>query len=395
MPMAESRRIYFDNAATSWPKPPAVYEAVEAYLRENGSPAGRGGYRMAEESERLVAGCRKQAAALFGLSNPRGIVFAFNGTDALNIAIQGSLQPGDHVVTTAAEHNSVLRPLRYLEEQGGVKVTRVACDEFGLVTAEDIAQALTPETKLVAVVHASNVTGAIQPIAEIGQRVADHEALFLVDAAQTAGHVPCDMNELGADMIATAGHKGLLGPLGTGILAIRDEVVDRVRPFRFGGTGTQSEDDRQPVSLPEKFEAGNLNLPGIAGLRAGLEYLAQQDLTALHQRAMELTGQLIEGLSVIDGVQVLGPVGTQATDNRTAVVSFTVSGYDPQEVAAMLDSAYGIEARSGLHCAPDIHRAMGTFPSGTVRFSLGAFSTSDEVETAIAAISEIRSAALI
>ena len=389
--MADSRRIYFDNAATSWPKPPAVYEAVDRYLREVGTPAGRGGYRTAEEAERLVAGCRKQLASLLGLPNPRNVVFAFNGTDALNIAIQGCLTAGDHVVTTAVEHNSVLRPLRFLEEQARVEVTRVACNGQGVVSPGDMRDALRPETKLVVMTHASNVTGAIQPIEQVGEWLAGHSAMLLVDAAQTAGHLCCNVTRLGADMIAMSGHKGLLGPLGTGILAIRDGIEEQVRPFRLGGTGTQSEQDQQPDTLPEKFEAGNLNLPGIAGLRAGLEYLLEQDLQTLHQRTMELTGQLLDGLLAINGVTILGPT---TTENRTAVVSFTLSGYDPQEVAAMLDSTYRIEARAGLHCAPEIHRRLGTFPSGTVRFSLGAFNTTDEIDTAIQAIFEISSAAM-
>lgn len=389
--MARANRIYFDNAATSWPKPQAVYEAADRYLREIGAPAGRGGYRAAAEAEQVATGCRQQASALFGAGNPRDVVFALNGTDALNLAIQGSLSSGGHVITTDVDHNSVLRPLRHLEDAGDVAVTRVACDEQGFVSPDSIRESLRPDTKLVVISHASNVTGAVQPVAQVGDLLSDHEALFLVDAAQSAGHRSCAMESLGADMIATPGHKGLLGPLGTGLLAFKEGVADRVQAIRFGGTGTLSEESRQPETMPEKFEVGNLNLPGIAGLRAGLEFLDSDEGRASHDREVELTGRLLEGLSRIEGLTLYGP---SDLENRVGVVSFTLAGYDPQEVAGMLDAAYGIEVRAGLHCAPEIHRRLGTFPTGTVRVSLGVFSRVEEVDTAIEAIGEIGSSAM-
>jgi len=389
--MVTSSRIYFDNAATSWPKPPGVYEAVDRYLREVGAPAGRGGYRTAEEADRIVGGCRKLAAAEFGLASPHRVIFAFNGTDALNMAIQGCLSPGSHVVTTAAEHNSVLRPLRWLEEQGSVSVSRATCDEQGIIKIDDLRGLLRKDTKLVVVSHASNVTGAIQPVEQIAELLDDHEALLLVDAAQTAGHLSCDLNALGADILATSGHKGLLGPLGTGILAIGEGVEERLKGYRFGGTGTESEEDRQPDSLPEKYESGNLNIPGIAGLRAGLEYLSERGVETLRQHTIALSEQMLDALTVIPGVTILGP---SSPKSRMGVVSLTVSGYDPQEVAAVLDSAYQIEVRSGLHCAPEMHRSLGTFPSGTVRFSFGAFNTPEDVAAAVDAVAEISRATM-
>ncbi len=393
--MAEKRRIYLDNAATSWPKPAAVYDAVEHYLREIGSPAGRGGYRAAEDAERIVAGCRKDVASLFGIADPRNVAFTFNGTDALNIAIQGALSPGDHVVTTLAEHNSVLRPLRFLEENASITVTRVPVDEFGVFDPTAVQAAVREETRLVVVTHASNVTGVVQPVEEVGALLSASDALLLVDAAQTAGHLPCNLIKLGADMIASPGHKGLLGPLGTGVLVLGEGVADRLRSFRYGGTGTQSEDDRQPVTMPEKLEAGNLNLPGIAGLRAGISYLAEQGIESLHQQTMLLRERLVAGLAPIQGVTILGPTADLSAALPTVgVLSMTVDGYDPQEVAAMLDSAYGIEVRSGLHCAPEIHRSLGTFPTGTVRFSVGSFSTEQDIDIAIQAVTEISAAAM-
>ncbi|REJ68957.1 MAG: aminotransferase class V-fold PLP-dependent enzyme [Planctomycetota bacterium] len=389
--MSESRRVYLDNAATSWPKPDSVYDAVQRAMREVGAPAGRSSYRAAGEALRLVASARERAADLFGVGDARQIVFALNGTDALNIAIQGTLAAGDHVVTSSVEHNSVLRPLRYLQEQASVEVTRVACDRQGSVSAKAVKDALRPETRLVVISHASNVTGAIEPLDAIGELVRPHPALLLVDAAQTAGHVPCRLDELHADLLATSGHKGLLGPLGTGILALADGVESRVRPLRFGGTGTKSEEDRQPETLPERLETGNLNVPGLAGLAAGLQVVLERGVEAIGQQLGERTRQLCEGLQAIEGVTIHGPAATGA---RTAVVSFNVRGYDPQEVAMLLDSAYGIEVRSGLHCAPEIHRTLDTFPAGTVRMSLGIFNDEQDVELAIRAIAEISRAAL-
>lgn len=381
------RRIYLDNAATSWPKPQQVYEAVDRCQRDVGAAAGRGVYAEASEASRLVAAARQAVAALLGAGDPRQIVFTFNGTDALNLAIHGALAAGGHVVTTAAEHNSVLRPLRQLEEAGRATVTRVPCSAEGLVDPEEIRRAVRPGTRLVAVTHASNVTGAIQPVADVVQIAHQQGALCLVDAAQTAGELPIDVAALGVDLLAAPGHKGLLGPLGTGLLYLRPGVEAHVAPLRQGGTGSQSEQDRQPESLPDRYESGNLNVPGLAGLGAGAAWLAGRGVAPLRRHAERLTARLLAGLGEVPGVRLYGPA---AQCQRVAIVSFTLAGFDPQEVAISLDSAYRVQARPGLHCAPGIHRALGTLETGgTVRFSLGPFTTIEDIDTAIQAVAAL------
>ena len=391
-PMDDRPRIYLDNAATSWPKPPAVYEAVDRYQRELGVAAGRAAYREATDVERLVAETRRGVARLIDVENSSRIVFTLNGTDSLNCAIHGILRPGDHVVTTVLEHNSVLRPLRYLEETCDVKVTRVPCDAAGIVDPSDMEAAVTSQTTLIAMLHASNVTGALQPAAQVGRIARDRDVLFLLDAAQSLGHVPLSVDELNVDLLAAPGHKGLLGPLGTGVLYVRPGVEQRLAPLRQGGTGTNSEDDVQPFRLPEKYESGNLNTPGIAGLGAGVAHLLSEGLDEARRREVRLTQRLLDGLAEIEGVTRYGPA--DAAD-RVGVVSTSVRGYDPQEVSAMLDAAYRIQTRSGLHCAPRMHRALGTFEAGgTVRFSLGHFTTEQEIDTTITAMQEIAAAGM-
>lgn len=386
------RRIYVDNAATSWPKPQAVYAAVDRYMRECGAPAGRGAYAHAVDAARIVDQARKLIARLLGVDDVRRIVFALNGTDALNIAIHGVVRADDHVVTTHAEHNSVLRPLRFLEETKNVSVTRVPCDTAGFVNPSDLAGAMRPSTKLVAVTHASNVTGALQPIAEIASFVRERGALLLVDAAQSLGHVPVSVDELSADLLAAPGHKGLLSPLGTGVLVVGSRAESQITSFRQGGTGTQSEDDRQPDELPERLEAGNLNVAGIAGLAAGVEYLLERDVNEIRRHERSLTGQLLEGLRGTANVTVHAPGDL---DRQVGVVSVSIADYDPQEVAVALDSGYGIQVRSGLHCAPLIHQQIGSdVGGGTVRFSVGPFNTEADVRSILAAVEEIAAAAV-
>ena len=389
--MAKSRRIYLDNAATSWPKPEAVYAAVDRYQRELGAPAGRSVYRQAAEVERLVLDTRRQVAELIGAEDPSRVVFTCNGTDALNLALHGLLRPGDHVVTTVAEHNSVLRPLRYLEDQRRVSVTRVRCNATGWVDVDDIRDAITPRTRLIAMVHASNVTGALQPVEDVGRLARERGLLYLVDAAQSVGHVPVNVRWIGASVLATSGHKGLLGPLGSGLLYIAPGVEQQLEPLRQGGTGSQSLDDRQPRMLPDKYESGNLNVPAIVGLGAGIAYLRKRGLDEVRRHAMQLTQLLVDGLHGIAGVTVYGPL---KAEQRVGVVTVTINGYEPQVLAAMLDASYGVQTRAGAHCAPLMHAALGTLNlGGAVRFSLGAFSTEAEILLAIRAVAEIAAAA--
>jgi len=384
------RRIYLDNAATSWPKPDSVYAAVDRYQRELGAPAGRSGYHEAAEVERLIGESRRFVAQLIGAENPHRVVFTCGCTDSLNMAIHGVLRRGDHVVTSVLEHNSVLRPLRFLEDAGVVSVTRVPCDENGVLTVDSVTNALRDETRLVALLHASNVTGAIQPIDQIASTLADRDTLLLVDAAQTAGHLPLDAKESKIDLLATSGHKGLLGPLGTGILYVSPRAEDAIASVRQGGTGTQSEDDRQPNDLPYKFESGNHNVPGIVGLGAGAAYLRTHPIADLRRHDIALVTRLVNGLNDLRDVTVYGP---SDPEQKTGVVSVSVASYDPHEVASMLDSAYSIQVRSGLHCAPLMHKALGTIDrGGTVRFSISPFTTEEDIDTVIRAVGELVSA---
>uniref|UniRef100_A0A7C4QP47 cysteine desulfurase n=1 Tax=Schlesneria paludicola TaxID=360056 RepID=A0A7C4QP47_9PLAN len=378
-------RIYLDNAATSFPKPSAVLEAMHRYLLENGAPAGRGAYRTALAVDRTVARCRERAANLFGVADPRRFVFTFNGTDALNLALCGICRPGDHVLTSAWEHNSVLRPLRALEHQRHIHVTRLSPDATGRLSPAQVQAALTSATRLVVLQQASNVTGVIQPLDEIGDVVRRHGALLLVDAAQSAGHWPIDLSQSPFDLWACSGHKGLLGPLGTGLLYVGPRAEDLLEPTRWGGTGTHSEEDVQPRELPDRLESGNLNVPGIVGLEAALAELAQHDLADAHSRARALTLHLWHGLSAIPRVALYGPSPDAVP--RTAVVSCNIAGYAPQEAAALLDEHFEIECRAGLHCAPGVHRALGTLAAGgTVRFSPGRYTTREHIDCALAAV---------
>jgi cysteine desulfurase family protein len=385
--MSEPRRIYLDNAATSWPKPEPVYAAVERCLRELGAPGGRGVYREANEVGRLLADARRRIAALLGAGDPRRVVFTFNGTDSLNLALHGLLRSGDHVITSVVEHNSVLRPLHQLETTRGVSVTRVACDAEGVVDPDDFRRALRPETRLIALIHASNVTGALQPVAEAGRIAREAGVYFLVDAAQTAGHASIDVSTIGCDLLAAPGHKGLLGPLGTGILYVGPGVERELESFRQGGTGTESEEHRQPSALPDKYEAGNMNVPGVAGLGAGAAWIQERGVEDLERHGRELTEALISGLEAIDGVRIFGP---RDAERRVGVVSIAWEGADPQEAAMLLDSAHAIQTRAGLHCAPLMHQVLGTaHGGGTLRLSVGPFNTHDDIDQAVAAIAEL------
>lgn len=382
-----TQRIYLDNAATSFPKPDGVYDAVDRYNRTLGAAVGRGATRRSGEAGRIVERCRRRAAELLSAESPDRIAFTFNGTDGLNIALHGLLDDGDHVVTSVVEHNSVLRPLSELKSRRDVHVTYVEADRTGRVDPAEIKAALRPETKLVALVHASNVSGTLQPIADVGAIARDAGALFLVDAAQTAGHLPIDFSDLPVDLLACPGHKGLLGPLGTGLLYVRPGIEDRVHSFRQGGTGTQSEDDQQPSSLPDKYESGNHNAPGLVGLEVALAYLQERGVDAVLEHERNLTQRLIDGLAAIDGVTVYGP---PVEAERAAVVSITADGFEPQILASILDENFDVQTRAGLHCAPGAHRALGTFEDGgTVRFSPGPFTTNDEIDAAVRAVAEI------
>ncbi len=377
--------IYLDHAATSWPKPDSVPAAMVRFLREQGANPGRSGHALSIQAGRVVYDARERIARLFGHDDPLAVVFTKNATEALNLAILGLLAPGDHVVTSVMEHNSVLRPLRHLEGRG-VAVTRVACAGDGALDPEDVARALSARTRLIVLSHASNVVGTLCPIAEIGRLAAAREILFCVDAAQSAGAVPIDMAAMGIDLLAFTGHKSLCGPQGTGGLCLGQRARGRLRPLLHGGTGSASDSDVHPGFLPDCFEAGTLNAVGLAGLGAGLAFVEARGLEAIRRHEVALGAQLIAGLRAIPGVGVLG---TGDPARQTAVVSFNLAGWSCSEVAQALEERAGVCCRAGLHCAPLAHRQLGTFPGGAVRFSLGLSNTETEIATALDALREL------
>jgi len=377
-------RIYLDNAATSYPKPEAVYRAVERYQRELGTAVGRGATRIAGEVQQVVDQCRLRAARLFGANSPQQVLFTFSGTDSLNLVLQGGLSPGERVVTTVWEHNSVLRPLRALEMERQLSVEIISHDSRGRVDQDALRQALKQPTRLVVVTHASNVTGIVQPVEEIARIAHQAGALVLLDAAQTAGHLPVNLNQLPVDFIACPGHKGLMGPLGTGLLVMRAGMESELRPLRFGGTGTTSESDRQPETSPERFEAGNHNAPGLFGLAAALEW---QQSHPPGESGQQPILQLLRGLQSLPGLRVHLD---DETLPRAGLVSISFDRIPPDVAAGILDEHFQIETRAGLHCAPLAHGALGTLAEGgTVRLSVGPFTTTDEIDLTLEAIAQI------
>ncbi|EGO64193.1 aminotransferase class V-fold PLP-dependent enzyme [Acetonema longum] len=375
--------IYLDNAATTWPKPEAVYQAVDHCLRYVAGSPGRGGHSGAWEAGRILMEAREELAALFGIGESTQIGFCYNATDALNTALLGFLQPGDRVLATAMEHNAVARPLRYLADKG-VQVEVLSCDQTGQLSLEGLRQALRRKTSAVVVCHGSNVTGAVQPLAEIGGLTRQAGAAFIVDAAQTGGVEPIQVQAMGIDLLAFSGHKGLLGPQGIAGLYVRPGT--KLIPLRYGGTGSLSESDLQPDFMPDMLESGTSNTPGIAGLKAGVEFIRRTGLETIRDWEMKLTGQLMDGLSQLPGVVIHGPRGLTG---RTAVVSVTASGWDSAGLARRLSSDYGIACRGGLHCAHWAHRRMGTQTSGLVRFSPGFFNTEQDIQKTIDAMKSI------
>lgn len=370
--------IYLDNAATSFPKPVCVVEAMSSALTQCGANPGRAGHKLALAAGRIIEDCREALAQMLGEADASRVAFAANTTDALNMAIHGALRPGDHVVSTLIEHNSVLRPLSELSRSGAITLTLVPPDGKGMIRAEDIARALTPRTRLVVMTHMSNVLGVEQNVAAVGEICRTRGVLFLVDAAQTAGHLPLSPAKWGCSMLALPGHKGLLGPHGTGALWVAAGV--RLTPMRQGGTGSASESMLQPRMMPDLLESGTLNLPGIAGLRAGLRFACAHREEA-QKNAVALCDQMREALCELPGVRVYTPEGASLT-------AFNIEGIASQETAAALDEAE-IAVRGGLHCAPGVHRYLGTLESGAVRVSPGLFSTRQDAMRLVQAVARI------
>jgi cysteine desulfurase family protein len=378
-----STPIYVDNAATSWPKPPAVIAAMQQHYSEAGGNPGRSGHRMAVAAARIVARTREAVAEMLGASDPSRIVFTPNATYALNLALYGLLRQGDHVVTTRLEHNSVMRPLRDLEARG-IHLTAVALDRRGDVDLEAMRAAMRPGTKLVVTTHASNVTGTLVPVGDVAAIARAVGALTLVDAAQTAGTMPIDVEGLGADLLAFTGHKGLLGPTGTGGLYVREHVD--LRPLVRGGTGSDSAREHQPEFMPDAFESGTSNVAGLAGLGAAIDFLRAVGVAAVREHERTLVSRFLERAGDVPTLTAHGP---HDAARQCGLVSFTLEALSPADVALLLDERFDVMVRAGLHCAPAAHRAIGTLPTGTVRASFGWFNTIADVDALLDALRSI------
>jgi cysteine desulfurase family protein len=375
--------IYLDNAATTFPKPPAVIEAVRAALRDNAANPGRSGHQLALAAGRLVMECREAVARFFNVADASRIAFTANATEAINQGLFGVLRRGDRVVTTSMEHNAVVRPLHALAEHG-VEVVYVPADAHGFVAPDDLRRACSEATRMLVMTHCSNVTGTLQPVAEVGRWCRERDIVFMVDAAQSAGVVSIDVEKMAIDLLAVPGHKSLLGPPGTGLLYVRDGLD--LEPLIYGGTGTYSQSPEQPLEMPERLESGTLNTIGLAGLLAGVEFIEQTGLETIRAHEQGLIAKLLAGLSTLDDVTVYGPPDSARLGG---VLSFTVKNVDPALLGFRLDREYGICCRVGLHCAPMAHASIGTAPEGTVRLSPGYFNTDEEIGLTLDAISRI------
>lgn len=378
--------IYFDNSATSWPKPEQVKEAMVTFMDEVGANPGRSGHLLSVEAARIIYDTREAIATLFGVKDPSRVIFCLNATEALNLALKGLLRPGHHVLTSSMEHNSVMRPLRALEKLG-VELDIVPCSATGNLDPGDLLPRIRPHTRMIVLTHASNVTGTLFAIREVGTIAREHDLLFLVDAAQTAGAYPIDMERDGIDLLAFTGHKSLYGPQGTGGLVVGERVpVHEMVPLKQGGTGSRSESEEHPSFLPDRFESGTPNGVGLAGLCAGVRFVLEKGVRNLRNHEMMLLARLLGRLKALPGLTCYGP---EEVDRRIATLSFNITGLTPSEVAYRLEREYGVLCRPGLHCAPAAHRTLGTIPQGTVRLSLGAFNTEEEIETCVEAVSAI------
>ncbi|MGO0063913.1 aminotransferase class V-fold PLP-dependent enzyme [Brevibacillus fluminis] len=381
------RIIYLDNAASTWPKPDGVKERMAEVIEGYAANPGRGGHALAMKASKVLFQTRLQVSRLFGIKNPNDLFFYMNATQALNQAIKGFVKPGDHVITSTVEHNSVRRPLEFLRKTKQVELTYIEPRENQLFEAQDFLQAIRPETRLIAISHASNLTGVILPIEEIGKIAKERGIAFLVDASQSAGVLPIDVEKMGIHMLAFPGHKGLYGPQGTGGLYVHSSID--LEPLIHGGTGSQSEAIDQPTTRPDRYESGTANTVGLAGLLAGIQFVNEKGVEQIHQHEWGLAKQAITQLLAIDGVEVYGP---SLDVERVGVIAFNVKEADAAEVSFILDQQFGIATRAGYHCTPLGHQTAGTQQRGAVRASFGVFNTEADVDALVAAIKEIAAA---
>ena len=379
----KEKLIYLDNAATSFPKPEAVIQAMTAFMREVGGNPGRSGHRLSIEAGRIVFEAREKIAALFGISDSSRVIFGQNATEAINLGLNGLLRRGDHVITSSMEHNSVMRPLRALEKEG-IELTVVPCSREGFLDPAEIRKAIKKNSRMVVLNHASNVIGTLLPLGPVGEICRNHGILFMVDAAQTAGVIRIDVEKEKIDLLAFTGHKALFGPQGTGGLVIGRRVDEKtLQPLKRGGTGSRSEFEEQPDFLPDLCESGTPNTVGLAGLRAGLDFILGVGIEKIRDQERKLTTRLIQGLLGISGAIVYG---SGDAEKQCATLSFNLKNWTPSDLSFRLDEKFGILARVGLHCAPSAHKTIGSFPDGTVRLSMSYLSTEENIEQTLQAI---------
>ena len=377
--------IYLDNASTSFPKAPTVATAMSDYITNRGININRGSYALAYDVEDIIYTTRQRLNTLFNGHDPSHVIFTQNVTMSLNMVIKGLLKAGDHVLVSSMEHNAVMRPLTQLLNKG-ITFDIIPCDKRGSIQLESMDSLIRPNTVAMIINHASNVCGTIQPLESIGSICKDHNLQFIVDAAQTAGVIPIDVKACHIDALCFTGHKGLLGPQGIGGIILTKEMAQTLTPLIAGGTGSFSHLETMPPHMPDAFEAGTLNLPGIIGLNEGLSYIESQGMENIHNHELALTQAFLEGLQSIDVVNI---IGKQDIQDRTAIVSITIDSMDPASIAYELESTYHIMTRVGLHCAPRAHQTLGTYPEGTVRFSFGYANTHEDVESALSALHRI------
>ena len=389
------QQIYLDNASTTFPKPQAVADAVYQYITHAGTNISRG--TCAASSEDLVFATREQLCRFFGGEDSKNVVFTKNITESLNIIIKGLLHSGDHVLVSAMEHNAVMRPLRQIGAEltldnapaDAITFSRIPCNEEGALCLDALPQLMRSNTKAIIMTHASNVCGTVQPLAQVGSFCQEHGLKFIVDSAQTAGVLPIDMQAMHIDALAFTGHKGLLAPQGIGGFVLRESIIDAIAPLIVGGTGSLSHTEHTPRFMPDKFEAGTLNLPGIAGLHASLTWLQQQGIGKILTHELTLTQQFLDGLQQLEAQKLLRIIGKRDCTDRVGVVSVSTEKMDIAELAFILADKYGIATRVGLHCAPNAHKTLGTYPTGTLRFSFGRHNTAEEVNIALQALEEV------